>query len=198
MEIKVLELKQDRMTVAEYEAKFTELSRFVPEFVNTEEKKYGKVGHMRNDFPTLRPPASGMSRAASNRPPAISNFNMTVQDAIWNTDLIAGTLLLNSKRANVSFDSGATKSFISRKFAKKLNLNVIPLHEVLQVEIANQEIIPVNQVHPRCKLNLEGKVFEVDLIPFALVEFDVILGMDRVSSNGAQIDCERKKVWIRV
>ncbi|XP_074342572.1 uncharacterized protein LOC141680174 [Apium graveolens] len=39
MEMKFLELKQDRMTVAEYEAKFTELSRFVPEFVNTEEKK---------------------------------------------------------------------------------------------------------------------------------------------------------------
>ena len=39
MEIKFLELKQDKMTVAEYEAKFTELSRFVPEFVNTEEKK---------------------------------------------------------------------------------------------------------------------------------------------------------------
>ncbi|KAL8110189.1 hypothetical protein AgCh_026053 [Apium graveolens] len=35
----LLELKQDKMTVAEYEAKFTELSRFVPEFVNTEEKK---------------------------------------------------------------------------------------------------------------------------------------------------------------
>ncbi|XP_074355847.1 uncharacterized protein LOC141695507 [Apium graveolens] len=39
MEIKFLELKHDRMTVEEYEAKFTELSRFVPEFMNTEEKK---------------------------------------------------------------------------------------------------------------------------------------------------------------
>ncbi|KAL8126108.1 hypothetical protein AgCh_013408 [Apium graveolens] len=39
MEIRFLELKQDKMTVVEYEAKFTKLSRFVPEFVNTEEKK---------------------------------------------------------------------------------------------------------------------------------------------------------------
>jgi hypothetical protein len=39
MEIKFLELKQGNMTVAEYEAKFTELSRFVPEYVNTEIKK---------------------------------------------------------------------------------------------------------------------------------------------------------------
>lgn len=39
MELKFLELKQNSLSVAEYEAKFTELSRFVPEFVNTEEKK---------------------------------------------------------------------------------------------------------------------------------------------------------------
>ena len=39
MELKFLELKQNNLSVAEYEAKFTELSRFVPEFVSTEEKK---------------------------------------------------------------------------------------------------------------------------------------------------------------
>lgn len=39
MELKFLELKQGNMTVAEYEAKFTELSRFVPEYVNTEAKR---------------------------------------------------------------------------------------------------------------------------------------------------------------
>ncbi|KAL8089013.1 hypothetical protein AgCh_038679 [Apium graveolens] len=228
MEIRFLELKQDKMTVAEYEAKFTELSRFMPEFVNTEEKKARRfqlglkqwiqnrvavleltdyatlvqkasivevgsssgercpnlheapdserpqvrvlarvadnLGHhfianpapqyqsaipdTKKDCPTLKPPASGMSKAASNRPPAARTFNMTVQDAVRNTDMIAG--------------------------------------EISRVEIANREIIPVNQVHPECKLKLEGKIFEVDLIPFALGEFDLILGMDWLSSNGAK------------
>ncbi|MGI4673460.1 retrotransposon gag family protein [Klebsiella pneumoniae] len=39
MELKFLELKQGNLSVSEYEAKFTELTRFVPEFVSTEEKK---------------------------------------------------------------------------------------------------------------------------------------------------------------
>ena len=39
MELKFLELKQNNLSVMEYEAKFTELSRFVPELVSTEEKK---------------------------------------------------------------------------------------------------------------------------------------------------------------
>lgn len=39
MELKFLELKQGNMTVAEYEAKFLELSRFVPYHVDTDEKR---------------------------------------------------------------------------------------------------------------------------------------------------------------
>ncbi|XP_074377558.1 uncharacterized protein LOC141719077 [Apium graveolens] len=153
---------------------------------------------MRKDCLTLRPPPSRISRAASNRPPAARTFNMTIQDTVQNTDVIADSLLLNSERANILFDSRVAKSFISRNFAKKLNLNAIPLREVLRVEIANREIIPVNQVHLKCKLKLEGKFFEVNLILFALGEFNMILGMVWLSSNGTQIYCEQKKVSIRV
>lgn len=39
MELKFCELKQEKMTVAEYEKKFTELARFGPEYVNTDEKR---------------------------------------------------------------------------------------------------------------------------------------------------------------
>ncbi|KAK1360296.1 hypothetical protein POM88_044770 [Heracleum sosnowskyi] len=39
MKLKFLELKQGSMTVPQYETKFTELSRFVPTYVDTEKKK---------------------------------------------------------------------------------------------------------------------------------------------------------------
>ena len=39
MELKFFELKQESTSVDEYERKFTELTRFVPEYVDTEEKK---------------------------------------------------------------------------------------------------------------------------------------------------------------
>lgn len=39
MELKFFELKQENMSVAEYEKKFTELARFVGDFVDTEEKR---------------------------------------------------------------------------------------------------------------------------------------------------------------
>ena len=39
MEERFFELKQDNLSVAEYERKFTELARFVPEYVNTDVKR---------------------------------------------------------------------------------------------------------------------------------------------------------------
>ncbi|XP_074348195.1 uncharacterized protein LOC141686952 [Apium graveolens] len=39
LEVRFLDLKQENLTVAEYEVKFSELARFVPKYVNTEAKK---------------------------------------------------------------------------------------------------------------------------------------------------------------
>ncbi|KAK1401483.1 hypothetical protein POM88_001088 [Heracleum sosnowskyi] len=124
----------------------------------------GRTGHLRKDCKSAKPAASGMSRAASNKPPTAKTFNMTVRDAVRDTDVIAAE----------------------------------PLKEVLRVEIANRKVIPVSQVHPDYNLEIEGQQFHVDLVPFKLGEFDVILGMDWLSSNGAQIDCERKKIKLKV
>ena len=39
MELKFFELRQENSSVMEYERKFTELARFVPEYINTDEKR---------------------------------------------------------------------------------------------------------------------------------------------------------------
>lgn len=83
-------------------------------------------------------------------------------------------------------------------FSYKLNLKAEPLKEQLQVEIDNREIILVSQVYPNCDLKLAGRYFHVDLIPFTLEEFDVILGMDWLSSNDAQIDCGGKQIKLKI
>ena len=46
-----MELKQDSMTVAEYEAKFTELARFAPHVIDTDYKKARHFeGGLRSDI----------------------------------------------------------------------------------------------------------------------------------------------------
>ena len=123
---------------------------------------------------------------------------MTVRDAIRDTDVIAGTLSLNSISAHVLFDSGATKSFISQEFARKLNLKAEPLEEPLRVKIANQEVIHIDQICPNCEMEIEGQNFKVNLISFKLGEFDVILGMDWLTECESHIDCKDKKIKIKL
>ncbi|KAL8095247.1 hypothetical protein AgCh_036633 [Apium graveolens] len=61
LEMKFLDLRQEDMSVAEYEVKFSELSRFIPEYVNTEAKKakrgkFGKNGGGQNQkFQKFKP-----------------------------------------------------------------------------------------------------------------------------------------------
>ena len=67
----------------------------------------------------------------------------------------------------------------------------------MTVELANQERVSVNQVCGNCEIEISCSKFCVDLIPFKLGEFDVILGMDWLSKHDAQIDCRNKKVMVK-
>ncbi|KAL8132784.1 hypothetical protein AgCh_008314 [Apium graveolens] len=68
------------------------------------------------------------------------------------------------------------------------------LDEPLTIEVANKDKVPVKQFCPRCSLEISGYMFPVDLIPFELGDFDVILGMDWLSRYRANIDCKKKRV----
>ena len=59
-------------------------------------------------------PASQLSK------PTAWTFNMTVQDAMESRDVVSGILPVNTVNAYILFDSGATYSFISEDFAKKI------------------------------------------------------------------------------
>ena len=160
----------------------------------------GKPGHMVKDC-RVPAPRNTMIRAieappAMNIQPQARTFNMTMNDAVKDADVVAGTLLVNSVDAKVLIDSGATKSFISEGFARKLNCLREPLSRVLNIEIANQERIPVSSHCPYCEIEILGHHFHADLLPFKLGEFEVILGMDWLSEHDAQIDCRSKKVTL--
>ncbi|KAL8123967.1 hypothetical protein AgCh_011826 [Apium graveolens] len=287
MEIKFLELKQDNLSVADYETKFTELARFVPEQVDTDEKRAKRFqqglkpwirsrktmiiegesevaqkekgpGNFQNHFnkrpgfqargkvnfrrpeqnnqrmgnrlpaPTqqrlIRPPipdcgtcghiardCRGVAMAASiprvlalpppplpqQNQPRARTFNMSMKEAVQSPNVVAGTLPVNSVNALVLIDSGATRSFISKDFISKIYCEVQWLDEVLVIKLVNDDQVAVDRVCPSCDIEIGRCHFSVDLIPFRLGEFDVILGMDWLSSNNAQIDCANKKVKLQ-
>ncbi|WOG91518.1 hypothetical protein DCAR_0310767 [Daucus carota subsp. sativus] len=130
--------------------------------------------------------------------PRARTFNMTMKDAVQDSDVVAGMLIVNSLDAKVLVDSGATKSFISKNFVDKLNCATQPLEPNLVIEVANQDKVSVDSICPSCDIEIEGCHFFANLIPFKLGEFDIILGMDWLADHDAQIECKNKKLAMQL
>ncbi|GJV76450.1 putative reverse transcriptase domain-containing protein, partial [Tanacetum coccineum] len=65
-----------------------------------------------------------------------------------------------------------------------------------EIKIASGQLVKVDKVIKGCKLEKEGHVFDVNLIPFGSRSFDVIIGMDWLSRHKAKIICHEKVVRI--
>ncbi|GJU97274.1 putative reverse transcriptase domain-containing protein [Tanacetum coccineum] len=65
-----------------------------------------------------------------------------------------------------------------------------------EIEIASGQLVEIYKVIKGCKLEIEGHVFDIDLIPFGHGSFDVIIGMDRLSNHKAEIIYHEKVVRI--
>nr|GEV28257.1 putative reverse transcriptase domain-containing protein [Tanacetum cinerariifolium] len=65
-----------------------------------------------------------------------------------------------------------------------------------EIEIASGQLVEIDKVIKGCKLEIEGYVFDIDLIPFGHGSFDVIIGMDWLSNHKAEIICHEKVVRI--
>ncbi|XP_074377905.1 uncharacterized protein LOC141719427 [Apium graveolens] len=67
----------------------------------------------------------------------------------------------------------------------------------LVIEVANQDKVSVDRICPSYDIEIGGRHFFTNLIPFKLGEFDIILGMDWLADHDAQNECKRKKVRLK-
>ncbi|XP_024964681.1 uncharacterized protein LOC112504958, partial [Cynara cardunculus var. scolymus] len=88
------------------------------------------------------------------------------------------------------------RSFVSLDFRPKINLRPQKLKEVYIIEYANGQECKAKDIIMDCTLNLTSRDFHIDLIPIQLGSFDIIVGMDWLSKNRAEISCFEKIVRI--
>ncbi|GJR33022.1 putative reverse transcriptase domain-containing protein [Tanacetum coccineum] len=65
-----------------------------------------------------------------------------------------------------------------------------------EIEIASGQLVEIDKVIRGCKLEIEGHMFDINLIPFGSESFDMIIGMDWLSNHKAEIICHEKVVRI--
>ncbi|GJU05616.1 putative reverse transcriptase domain-containing protein [Tanacetum coccineum] len=88
------------------------------------------------------------------------------------------------------------KSFVSTTFIPLLDIEPNELSFSYEIEIASGQLVEINKVIKGCKLEIEGYVFDINLIPFGSGIYDVIIGMDWLSEHKAEIICHEKVVRI--
>ncbi|GKB15071.1 putative reverse transcriptase domain-containing protein, partial [Tanacetum coccineum] len=121
-------------------------------------------------------------------------FMLGADEARQDPNIVTGTFTLNNHFATTLFDFGADYSFVSTTFIPLLGLE--PSNFKYEIKIASGQLVEIDKVIKSCKLEIEGHVFDIDLIPFGHGSFDVIIGMDWLSNYKAEIVCHEKVVRI--
>ncbi|XP_075515764.1 uncharacterized protein LOC142550574 [Primulina tabacum] len=122
---------------------------------------------------------------------------MNQEEADDANEVVSGTILLQKVPAYALFDCGATHSFVSKRFAKKLGLKPESLTEPFRIATHTSKTIETHEIHKDCKIGIANQTFSADLIQLVMVDFDIILGMDWLANNNAIVDCKGKRVKLR-
>ncbi|GKA19748.1 putative reverse transcriptase domain-containing protein [Tanacetum coccineum] len=172
--------------------------------------EYGRTDHIKSAYPRLnqaqRPGVNHQNQVvAINRGQGHGShgnhargkaFMLGVEEAHEDLNIMMGMFTLNDHYATTLFDSGADYSFVSTTFMPLLGIEPSDLGFSYEIEIASGKLVEIDKVIKGCKLEIEGHVFDINLIPFGSGSFDVIIGMDWLSDHKAEIICHEKVVRI--
>ncbi|GJT23955.1 putative reverse transcriptase domain-containing protein [Tanacetum coccineum] len=123
-------------------------------------------------------------------------FMLGAEEALQDPNIVTGTFTLNDHYATTLFDSSADYSFVSTTFIPLLGIEPSDLGFCYEIEITSGQLVEIDKVIRGCKLEIEGHMFNINLIPFRSWSFDVIIGMDWLSDRKAEIICHEKVVRI--
>nr|GEV50505.1 putative reverse transcriptase domain-containing protein [Tanacetum cinerariifolium] len=183
-------LKQ--MMTTNYNLHFQELSllcgRMFPEESDEIERYVGGLPEMIQ--------GNGNQNQAGNGNAVARAYGLGTAGGNPNANVVTGTFLLINHCASILFDTGADKSFVSTAFSSLININPSTLDYSYDVELADGQIIGVNTVIRGCTLNFLNRPFNIDLMPIELDSFDVIIGMDWLTTYHVVIVCDEKIVRV--
>ncbi|MFS7976319.1 putative nucleotidyltransferase, Ribonuclease H [Helianthus anomalus] len=153
----------------------------------------GDPNHFANMCPNMvvkqEPQQQQQQQAARAR-----TFNINARQAQADNNVVNGTFLVNGIYASCLFDTGADNCFVSFEFEKLLSRKRSYLPSSFEVEVATGRSIAVNSVLRDCTLELNNHIFSIDLIPMQLGSFDVIVGLDFLRENHAEVVCFDKMI----
>src|SRR5512142_650567 len=147
----------------------------------------GELGHFADKCPKPRRAGPRFIQARVN--------HASAEEAQAAPEVVLGTFPVNSIPATVLFDSGATHSFISKKFVGMYGLRKEELSTPMRVHTPGNSSTSVS-FSPSVLIEIQRSPFLANLILLESKDLDVILGMDWLTKFKGVIDCAKRTVTL--
>ncbi|KAA3477300.1 DNA/RNA polymerases superfamily protein [Gossypium australe] len=112
-------------------------------------------------------------------------------------DVITGTFSLYDTHVIALIDLGSTHSYICMKLVSRMNMLVESTEFVIKVSNPLGKCVLVDRVYKCCPLMIRGHYFPANLMLLPFDEFDVILGMDWLTTHDVIVNCGRKFIELK-
>ncbi|XP_070045400.1 uncharacterized protein [Nicotiana tomentosiformis] len=121
-------------------------------------------------------------------------FAFTRQDAQPSNAMVTGILSVCTFDALALIDPGSTHSYVSSYFALRFGRQPELLNDPFLVATPVRESLLAEYVYRAYQIRVEGRDTLADLIVLHMIDFDMLIGIDWLSSCYAIIDCHAKIV----
>ncbi|CAM8990652.1 unnamed protein product [Rhodiola kirilowii] len=121
-------------------------------------------------------------------------FALTPKDAQASNSVATGTLYICGFDASVLFDPCSTHSYVAPHFAVHFSTSPTTMECPLVVSTPVGDRIRAELVYRNIRIQLRGHDMFADLILLDMLDFDIILGMDWLSTYYATLDCREKVI----
>ncbi|XP_022154844.1 uncharacterized protein LOC111022005 [Momordica charantia] len=121
-------------------------------------------------------------------------FALTRKEAADAETIVTGRVLVHNVPTYALFDSRSSHTFISTAFVRQATLKIELLGILLSVSTPSGTVMIASQMVRADKLSFDNQTLKARLIQLDIRDFDVILGMDWLATNQANINCPRREV----
>ncbi|KAL4317982.1 hypothetical protein GQ457_18G017970 [Hibiscus cannabinus] len=138
-------------------------------------------------------PSRGAARSGDRQPELV--YATRTNEQRDEHDVIAGTFSISYFAL---LDIGYTHSYIASSVSGGLEITVENTENVVTVHSPVGKLVSVTKIYNNCPPELQGEVFPANLMELPFGEFDLILGMDWLSTHRVKLDCEKKRAILRI
>ncbi|KAJ3704277.1 hypothetical protein LUZ61_007982 [Rhynchospora tenuis] len=117
-----------------------------------------------------------------------------VEDEFYEDELIAGMVSISDCFAYSLIDTGASHSFVSQNFVNLNGWETEPRDRVMLVQTPLGKTVLVDRVCRNLRVQIAGRNLTAELVVLDMRDFDVLLGLDWLTTHHAVIDCKNHSV----